>query len=200
MERVPIKTNPKLFDEVVAKLQNLFADNLLWLDHAFGLCEFLAEVKDGKKFTSANIYRGKGEYSQIMPCRELGNFCMFVLRDPQEIGKRDAQVIKSPISIIFWYDMRDVRPESDERPREAVKADILGILNRAHLPWLSVTRIYEKPEAVFSDFSYDHTENQYLMSPYAGLRIDGIIMANVPCWSPESRKGDFNNDFNNDFD
>ena len=199
MERVPIKTNPRLFDEAVARLQHLFADNLPWLDHAFGVCEFLTDVKEGKKFTSANIYVGKGAYAQIMPCKELGNFCMFVLRDPQEMGKRNAQIIKSPISIIFWYDMREVRPHDDERPRDAVKADILGILNKAHLPWFSAMRIYEKPEAVFSDFSYDHTQNQYLMAPYAGLRIDGMITAEIPCWILP-KVGDFNNDFNNDFD
>lgn len=199
IERIPIKSNPKLFDEAVAQMQTLLGEHLPWLDHVFGICEFLTDVKDNKKFTSANVYSGDQQYVQVMPCKELGNFCFFVLRDPQEFGRRDQSIVRSPISLIFWYDMRDVRPDADERNREAVKAEILGLIGSRRFPWFVPSRMYEKPEAVFSDFSYDHTVNQFLMSPYAGIRIDGVLTARVPCYIPQ-RAGDFNDDFNEDFD
>lgn len=183
MERVPKKTNPQLFDVAAGRIQDALADNLGWLAHSFGIVEKLTDVKEGKKFHSANIYTGNDKYEQIMPCNEIGNFSFIILRDPQTIG-RDKNLVTSPFSLIVWYDMRTLSSPYDERNREAVKAEILGILAQAHFGWLTIGKIYEKPENVFSDFSYDYTNNQFLMAPYAALRIDGEMSARVPCWTP----------------
>lgn len=181
MDRIHHKTDPKLFDKQVLKIQEALADNLPWLDYAMGICETLTDVKDGKKFVSANLYMGKGQYMQVMPCNELGNFAFFTLRDPQDFGAKDKSLIKSPFSLIIWYDTRKVSLPTDERNTEAIKGQILGILNQLRFPYLSLTRIYEKPQNVFADYTYDHTNNQFLMSPYAGLRIDGVIEVRIPC-------------------
>lgn len=180
MDVVVTKTNPKLFDKEVLKIQNALADAFPWLDHCFGICETLTDIKDGRKFTSANWYNGRGQYTQIMPCEELGNFSFFTLRDPQEMGK-GSNLIKSPFSLIIWYDTRKVSLPSDERNTEEIKGQILGVLNQLRFPTLQINRIYEKPQNVFADFSYEHTDNQFLMSPFAGLRIDGMIEARIPC-------------------
>nr|DAT75922.1 MAG TPA: hypothetical protein [Caudoviricetes sp.] len=180
MDRIPQKTDPKMFDLAVLPIQKALAANLPWLDHAIGICETLTDVKNGKRFTSANVYVGNGQYEQIMPCEEIGNFSFFTLRDPQEIASK-ANLIKTPISLIIWYDMRKVSLPVDERNTEAVKGQILGILSGAHLANFKTSRIYEKPQNVFADFSYEHTNNQYMMSPFAGLRIDGVIETRIPC-------------------
>lgn len=180
MERIPIKTNPKLFDRAAAQIQQELA-SLTWLDHIFGICERLTDVKEGKRFNSANVYAGEDQYTQVMPCKELGNFAFLVLKDPQVIGRRDENVISGPFSLIVWYDMRTLSFPLDERNREAVKAQILGVLNARRFPWLSFNKIYERPESVFADFSYDHTNNQFLMAPYAGLRLEGEMKVRIPC-------------------
>lgn len=87
MDRIPIKTNPKLFDKAVLPMQKVLAD-ILWLDYSFGICESLVDVVDGKKYTSANLYLGDGKYERIEPCEELGNFSFFYLKDPQSFGAR----------------------------------------------------------------------------------------------------------------
>lgn len=195
MTQIPIKTNPKLFDLAVSKLQNLLANNLPWLDYSFGICEKLTDVKNGQKFTSANLYIGKNKYKQIMPCRELGNFSFFMLKDPQEIVSKDKRLIKSGFSFILWYDVRESPGGLDERDREAVKVLVLNVLGRnENCSWVSLKKIYERPENIFADFTYDFTNNQYLMSPYAGLRVDGEMIVRVPCGI-----GDYNIDFNFDF-
>ena len=181
MERVPIKSDPKLFDAAVAKIQILLADAFPWLDHSFGICEKLTDTKDGKKFNSANMYIGKGSYAQIMPCSELGNFSFFILRDPQERSKKDKNLIKAPFSLIIWYDTRNVSLATDERNREAIKEQILNLLNPHAFAWLNITKTYESPDKIFSDFSYDYTNNQFLMSPYAGLRLDGEMLVRLSC-------------------
>lgn len=192
MERIPIKTNPKLFDAVVAPIQRHLGEYLPWLDHIFGVCEVLTDVKNGNSFTSANVYKGKGQYEQIMPCKELGNFAFFFLRDPQRYDST-MQRISSPFSLVIWYDMRNVSPMVDERNREDIKAQILGVLNLLRGKF-EIEDIYENPKNIFGEFSYDFKQNQCLMSPYAGLRIDGTLTARVDCY-----QRDFNNDFNEDF-
>lgn len=201
MDRIHKKTDPKLFDKEVLKIQEALADAFPWLDYALGICETLTEVQNGRKQTSANLYIGMGQYEKIQPCEELGNFSFFTLRDPQEISQRNRNLVKSPFSLIIWYDTRKVSLPTDERNTEAIKAQILGVLHNVHSPNFSITRIYEKPQNVFADYSYDHTQNQYLMSPFAGLRIDGFMEASVPCMPNRLSMGDsFNDDYQNSFD
>lgn len=171
-----------MFDLAAAKVQQALADGFPWLDHSFGILEKLTDVKENKKFNSANLYVGDGKYEQIMPCKEIGNFSFLLLRDPQTIG-RDKNIVKSPFSLIVWYDMRTLSMPYDERNREAVKAQILGLLGQSHFSWLTIAKIYERPENIFADFSYDYTNNQFLMSPYAGLRIDGEMLVRIPCYN-----------------
>lgn len=183
MERIPIIANPKLFDAVVGEIQTKLGNDLPWLDHVFGIAERVTRVIDETRYRTANVFVGNERYEQIEPCKELGNFCFFYLRDPQDFGRKDAQTILSPFSVVFWYNMMDLSFEPFTRNREAVKAQILQsmwdmrILNGR----IELNRVYEKPENVFSEFSYDHVDNQFLMSPYAGLRIDGILTTEIPC-------------------
>jgi hypothetical protein len=68
MERIPLKTNPKMFDRVVEPIQRAFANAFPWLDHAIGICEHLTSTKEKKRYNYAGLYIGGGQYEQIMPC------------------------------------------------------------------------------------------------------------------------------------
>lgn len=183
MERIPIIPNPQMFDAVVANIQKTLGNTLPWLDHVFGIVEPITRYIDGKKFTCATVFNGSEQYEQIEPCVELGNFCFFILKDPQTVSK-DKDTVKAPFAIVFWYDMRQVSAEPWVRNREAVKASILGVLNKMHLNegHVEFTKIIETPEKIFAEYSYDHTQNQCLMSPYAGVRIEGEITTDIPCY------------------
>lgn len=197
--KVLIKEDSRLFDAAIMQIQLRLAQNIGWLDNIFGLTEVLTEKKDGKAFTSANIYTKKGKYIQVMPCSELGNFCFFYLRDPQSLWDKSSSVLFSPFSAVFWYDVDKVSSSPAKRNREAVKEQIIAVLGQSHLQGVTYTidDIYERAQNVFKEFDYDHTTNQFLMHPYGGLRIDGELRVNVPCM--KSLFGDFNNDYNLDF-
>lgn len=196
-----MKSNPKLFDLGVAKLQKALAENLPWLNYSFGICEKLTDIKEGKKFHSANLYIGKQKYMQIMPCKELGNFSFFMLKDPQDFSTKDKRVARSSFSLIIWYDTRDVSLPSDERDREAIKALVLDVLSDKTISsWVTLNKVYERPENIFADLSYDYTNNQFLMSPYAGLRIDGEMLVRIPCTMEGFEGGAFDLGFDFGFD
>ena len=199
MDRIPVKTNPQMFDRVVLPIQRALANAFPWLDHSIGICEFLTSTKEKKRYNYAALYIGGGEYEQVMPCEELGNFSFFYLRDPQTFGAKDTNLVRSPFSLVFWYNLMEVSPEADERNREQIKGQIMGVLNRLSIAGLEITRIYEKPDNVFSDFSYDQTDNRFLMHPFTGLRIDGFMTARADCFKyPNEEVG--NGSFNNSFD
>lgn len=183
MERIPTITNPVFFDKAVAEIQNILGTKLPWLNHVFGICERNTRVIDGKRYNIATVYTGKDNYEQIEPCSELGNFCFFVLHDPQDLLPNYGDRFSSPISVIFWYDMRTASNAADTRNREEVKTAIVKALSGISLRngTFEFSRVYEQPENVFRDFSYDYVDNQFLMSPYAGVRVDGVLYADVPC-------------------
>lgn len=194
MVRVPIKSDPRMYDLLASQLQQYIASNLDWVDHSFGICEKLVNLKEGKRFTSANAFIDK-EYVQVMPCEELGNFSFMILRDPQTYISHFQ--VKSPFSLIFWYNVDKVSSSPSKRNREAVKAQIMATLNGWRNPRIEWGKVYESPENIFSDFSYDHTNNQFLMHPYAGIRIDGTITCNLPCYTPY---GSYDESFDYSFD
>ena len=85
MERVPIKSEPKLFDNVIAEIQQGLANNLMWLNFSFGKAERLVKQINGRKYYTPNVYLGKNEYVLIAPDSGLGNFSFFVLDEPQDV-------------------------------------------------------------------------------------------------------------------
>lgn len=181
MDRILTKTNPKMFDKAVLPIQNALASAFPWLDKVIGICETLIDRKENKPYKTANFYIGSGQYELIAPCEELGNFAFFYLRDPQTLGAKDKNLVKSPFSLVLWYNLTEVSSEYDERNTEQIKGQIMAVLSDLHLPYFEITKIWEKPQNVFSDFSYDPTSNQYLTHPFTGIRIDGEIVARLEC-------------------
>ena len=158
-------TSPKLFDAVI---------------------QDLVQLKDGIRKYSPNVYQGKGEYVSLLPDNtKLENYCFFVMEDPQVVGMQmQAQNrVKSPFSLIVWVDMRKVGASYDDRNTELLKEDVLKVVRTAWLKKGSVTleRIYERAENVFQGFSLNEVDNQFLMSPYWGMRITGEMVVNEDC-------------------
>lgn len=176
---------PYLFDRIIQNLQDGLG-NLSWLDHIFGRAERLVKMKNGARYYTPNVYRGKDDYIQLLPDNmELGNYCFFVLDDPQTIslpmGLQNR--VKAPFSLIVWVDMRQVGATYDDRNTEYLKEQLIKTIRRAWIKKGAVTlaKVYEKAENVFQGFSLDEVDNQYLMAPYAGFRITGEMQIDEEC-------------------
>ena len=176
---------PYLFDRIIQNLQDELG-GLSWLDHIFGRAERLVKMKNGARYYTPNVYRGKDDYIQLLPDNmELGNYCFFVLDDPQTIslpmGLQNR--VKTPFSLIVWVDMRQVGATYDDRNTEQLKEQLIKTIRRAWIKKGAVTlaKVYEKAENVFQGFSLDEVDNQYLMAPYAGFRITGEMQIDEEC-------------------
>lgn len=179
-------SNPVMIDRVLACIQDSLIENIGWLDHAFGRAQRLVTKKDYRDHYYPGVYIGHGEYLNVLPGQGLGNRTYFTVDDPQsvEFNVRRYNAIRSPFSLVLWYDLRSIYPSTKERNTEEIKRQLLRVLSNVVLPSgsrIEVTRIYEQAENIFKGFSLKEVDTQFLMQPFGGLRIEGTITYREEC-------------------
>lgn len=185
---LPRFTKAYLFDKVIEEIQASLTNKLPWLDVAYGRCERLVKTIDGRRYYTPNVYLGRGEYVSLLPDDRRGCYSFFVMSEPQQV-KQQVPVevrIKAPFSLIVWADMRSVEAKMslpDERNTEYLKEAILSVLSTTLTKRGSfeVNAVYERAENVFSGFTLDEVDNQFLMSPFAGFRFTGEMIVTNDC-------------------
>lgn len=186
--RIVTMSNPYLFDKVINEIQTGMANSLSWLTHCFGRCERLVKEVNGRRVYTPNIYLGKNEYLLLTPDQRLGNYCFFVMEEPERMTfeRGTRAVYRAPFSLVVWVDMRTV-DDDDTRNTEKVKDAIMKAVNGtiSRYGGLSVTRIYNHAERVFEGFSLDEVDNQFLMAPFSGWRFVGELWVREDCIEPE---------------
>jgi hypothetical protein len=184
--RTPKLANPVMLDKAIGALQDALADRVGWLDYSFGRVQRLITERDGRAYYYPAVHVDGGEYLNVLPGQSLGNRSFFVINDPHVVesnGRRYA-TISSPFALVLWFDLERVFPGTTERNTEEIKRQILNVLRMAVLPSgcsFSIAKIYERAENIFKEFSIKEIESQYLMQPYAGLRIEGEIKYMEDC-------------------
>lgn len=186
LPKSPKPKNPVMIDRALAYIQDELIKNIGWLNYAFGRAQRLATQREHKTYYYPGVYIGENEYLNVLPGQEIGNRTFFVVDDPQtiEFNPRRYNFIKSPISLICWYDLSDIYPDSKERNTEDVKRQIIRVLTDLTMPnatRLELTKIYEQAENIFKGYSLREIDTQFLMQPYAGLRIDGYLTYREEC-------------------
>jgi len=201
IDRIPLKTAPKLFDEVIQEMQQALGDEqygLTWLNHIFGKAEKTvrdyAELKQyyqkhehQRAFYTPSVYVGGGKYESIVPDKkDWGNYAFFYLEEPQDIESPSRVMpyfeIEVPVNLIVWGDTRDLEAE-DDRNLESIKSQVLQVLGgmqltKGHVEW---ERIYEQDKGVFEEYSMFEEEGQYMMWPYFAFRFKGRMKCNTGC-------------------
>lgn len=187
----PTIVNPKLADAVIGNIQEGLKENLSWLDVAFGRAERIVKQINGKNLYLPAIFTGSdynpNEYVELSPDSQIGNFCFFWLLDPQRITWRPKVpgVIHSPFALIFWIDLRRVYDEKNNRNIMSLEAEVLRTLNggfRMPTGSLRIDKVYHLAEDIYREFSLSEVDNQFLMHPYAGFRLEGELIYEEPCY------------------
>lgn len=183
----PVIENPVMLDAIIGEIQNGLADNISWLDAAFGRSQRLSKNLNGKRVITPNVFcggwngHGPNDYIEVSPDSKIGNFSFFEIDDPQTIDSGPwAREIKVPFGLIFWFDLTRVYHQPSNRNTEKLKADILRVLN-GRVGWhlsdgrILINKIYERAENIYRGYSLSEIDNQYLMHPFAGFRFDGLL-------------------------
>ena len=190
----PVIPNPVMLDRVIGEIQQGLADNLPWLDAAFGRAQRLTKKMNGNTIITPNVYcggwngHGDNDYIEVSPDSKIGNFSFFEIDDPETIdGGPWARDIQCPFSLVFWFDLTRIYGMADNRNIEYIKAEILRVLN-GRTGWtlsqgrITVNQIYERVENIYRGYSLSEIDNQFLMHPYAGLRITGVLQFMELCF------------------
>lgn len=181
-----------MLDRVLGEIQQGLVA-LPWLNVAFGRAQRLVKAVEGRRYITPNVFcggwngHGPNDYLEVSPDAEIGNFSFFTIDDPQVIqpglGQRE---FRTPFGLIVWFDLRRVYGEASNRNTEQLKAQVLDVLSgrsgfaltEGHI---EVSRIYEQAQNIYRGYSLDEVDNQFLMHPYGGFRIDGTLYYTEIC-------------------
>ena len=185
----PVVIPPKLADVLISAICAGLESKLSWLDVAFGRAERITKEINGKKYLLPVIYNEESpfvnEYTSLSPDSQIGNFSFFWMMDPQilEWRPRIRGNFRDPFALIFWVDLRKVYGKLNDRNIYNIEDEVLKVLNSITLPTgsLSINKIYHLPEQIYREFSLESVENQFLMHPYAGFRLEGDLYYEQPC-------------------
>ena len=185
-DKAPKPKNPVMIDRVLACIQDSLINNIGWLDYAFGRAQKLATQREQRTYYYPGVYVGKNEYLNVLPGQGLGNRTFFMIDDPHTVdfNTRRYNTIKSPFSIVLWYDLTTIFKGTKERNTEEIKRQLLRVLTESVLPSgsrIEITRIYEQAENIFKGYSLKEIDTQFLMQPFAGLRIEGTLIYREEC-------------------
>lgn len=191
----PIIQNPVMLDRVIGEIQKGLVENISWLDVAFGRSQRLTKMMNGKRIVTPNVYcggwngHGENDYIEVSPDSKIGNFSFFEIEDPQTIDAGPwARSIRTPYSLIVWFDLTRVYGVETNRNTEFLKSQILHLLNGRygwHLSGgrVSVNRIYERAENIYRGYTISEIDNQFLMHPFGGFRMDGELYFDELCFA-----------------
>lgn len=188
MTNIPSVSNPVLLDRALFALQTHLASKLPWLTSVYGRSQKLVELRDGRAQILVDIQDGKefyypavflaskGEYESMFPDDVKKAFSFFIVHDPQKVAHYNTGAdITADVSLIIWYDIRQVYPGTTEYNTESVKSTILNCLtNSFHSRGiaLKIENIVESPENVYREYSFSQIGSQYSMHPFSCLRIN----------------------------
>ena len=184
---IPKPSEPKLVDALIGDIQDALKANLSWLDYSFGRSQRLVTMKDGAEKYFPGIYLDKGDYINVFPNDQYGNFSFFSVEDPQEIpaySPNNFNIIKVRYGLVIWYDASRIFSATDDRNTEALKADVLRVLGRegkyVHGN-VTVDRIYDRAENIYRGYNLKEVDTQFLMYPYGGFRLEGELKYKETC-------------------
>ena len=177
--------DPKIFDLALLDLQSGLLSGLPWLNHAFGKATRKKEIDpNGTKFSKnivfPAVYIGGKDYRKCFPDQHLKNFSFFVIASKQNISHvgRKIQDYTADIGLIFWYDLRLIYPDDwQSRTNEHVKSEVVEVIKKIKRPGLTYTMDHfeDYGERIYAEFTDTEIDNQFLMRPFGGFRINGEI-------------------------
>lgn len=189
----PTIDNPVMLDKVIGQIQQGLVENISWLDVAFGRAQRLTKNVEGRSIITPNVYcggwngHGENDYIEVSPDAKIGNFAFFEVEDPQTIEVSTwIRQITTPFALIVWFDLTRVYGVPDNRNTEYLKAQILKVLNGRggwHLGdgRIVLNQIYERAENIYRGYTLSEIDNQFLMHPFAGFRIEGTLQFDELC-------------------
>lgn len=167
------RDNPVLIERLFNDVQQALIDGLDWLDLAYGKAERVIQRTQRNERTYIPAWYLDGmDYDNLLPDDRKGNYAFFTVEDNMSVEAAQGRParISGQCSLIVWLDQRTLTNEWDKEHARNSVISILTALN-TDSGHLQVQSVFERAESVFSGFTLDEVENQYLTYPYCGFRF-----------------------------
>ena len=169
-------------DLVIHNLQSLLADKFDWMTvfhRAYPFREYWSEER--KTHTVPKVWVGANEYMNVLPNDFLIGQAFFYVTDDEKQMESDLQfgsTFRTEVSLIIWVNTASMPGHTTGPSIAKLKKEINEILN----DHISVSKIEsmtdQDAESVFNGFTIEDVDTQYLMLPYAGLRVNMVLQCN----------------------
>lgn len=170
---------PTGFDYAIESIRSALSA-ISWLTKSFGRAWQFKEHSGDKILTIPKVFQGQtddkhGEYLNVLPNDNLNAQSFIFATSPEkwdQFNRFEGSMKSRDIAIVFWVNMKEIDETKNYIFTDDLKADVEYIL-KSHPNVLSLERYYdEKASEIFSGWSIDEVNTQYLMYPYAGMRFE----------------------------
>ncbi|MEI8142831.1 MAG: hypothetical protein WCG90_08195 [Chitinophagia bacterium] len=160
-----------------------------WISKSFGRAMTFREVdtSTGKTLRVPKVYEDNGEYVNVLPNDNIfsdgvaaSSFIRLLGSESYELYDPNTGSIKSAkLSIIVWADLKKIAA-IDYIYTEYLKAEIESKIKKIHFVTELIEWFDERAEDVFQGYDLEASDfkTEYLMYPYAGIRLD--LTVNYP--------------------
>lgn len=176
----PVLTKKTLADAFLVEFREKLKLKLTWLNQSFGRAQKLIRVFNGEVYTYPGIYIGNNEYFEAAPNDSLGNFAFWDLKDPltpMQASRYSAGTFEQEAALIVWVNLNTIYTTETGRAIDQLKADVWAAVNNITTPggMFQPEEIYETWNNVYNGYDLQEQDGQFLMHPYAAIRIEGKI-------------------------
>lgn len=176
----PTKSGPKLLDTPFDEITQAMKLNINWIDNCYGKIEKYKKTMDGRTKRFPGIYVGTKNnmgYLDLFPDSRLGNF-MYIEVTRQDIQDDIFQKGKYDIdfSMIFWFNYKTVyKTDHNAKTIENVKSEVKNFIKTysfQSITSLTMLSFEEGADNIYAGLDHDEIENQFLMRPFGGFRLN----------------------------
>lgn len=157
---------------------------LTWMSKSFGRAMTFREINNatGKLARTPKVYEQSGEYINVLPNDSIfssgvaaSSFIRVVGPERYESYEPNSGSLKTArLSVIIWGDLKKIDPSKDYIFTEYLKSQIEAKIKDVHFVSEIIEWYDENVEDVFNGYDFDEeiTRTEFLMYPYAGIRVD----------------------------
>lgn len=193
---VPLKlslTNSRLQDRAVEEINVRLISRLSWLDRAYGAAVKKPIEKPAKNISRSGLYpafetnsNDSRNYYSLFPNQDLGVFCFWDIEDGIEVTSQSGFITsKFKAGLVFWGDLRKVYGAVDWKGKNTATVlwESLEALRKRRFQGveLKFNKCYFESLNIYRGYDYSEIENQHLMRPFFGFRINCEITHKEIC-------------------
>lgn len=182
----PQIVNPVLEAKVAQDFQNIFKNNLTWLENSYALVRTgVHGLSEQKEWRYPQVYAGlsgkPAEYYDLQPNDKLRSFSFIDIEGPYDFDPVEESVTFD-MSATFWVNLAKIDGRNYDYTSELI-SNVLRYMrkNQIYDSRIKDIRVEKRPELIFNKYSFEQKATQFLMYPYGAFKIFFKITDDADC-------------------